>query len=301
MSAAAAGTGAGTGIHPGPPPVRPPAEAEAEAEAEAVRPRADTDAVDLWLLPEDAVDYFSDRLGGPELLTPEERARMHRMRVPAARRRFLGARLLSRHALSARTGLPPGRWRFAAGPDGRPEPEPAPGGVRFNLSHTDGLVACVVTRQRDCGVDVERTPARTAAAARLPHYFAPAEQAAVEAAPPGRRAERVAAYWVLKEAYVKALGTGLRRAPESFAFSPPHRPPIEVTDPQAPPDARWRFVLLRPTPGHVLAVAVGGVTEGPLHLTVHPFCAPPAAAALPLARSHVRSARAAHHSRDRHV
>ena len=38
--------------------------------------------------------------------------------------------------------------RFSIGPRGFPD-------LRFNLSHTDGLIACAVTIGREVGVDVE--------------------------------------------------------------------------------------------------------------------------------------------------
>lgn len=228
---------------------------------------ARTDA-HLYLLPESAVDRFAERHGGHRLLTRAESDRMARQRTEAARRRFLGARLLSRYALSDRDGRPLGEWRFRIGATGRPEPEPTGHALRFNLSHTDGLVACLVTEGRSCGVDVERTPARPDAVTHLPRWFAPAERAELVGSPVGSAAG-VAAYWVLKEAYLKALGTGLRRELAGFELSAPWQPPIRLTDPTLPPGeaARWRFELLHPAPGFVLATAVEDGVTGSLHRT----------------------------------
>jgi 4'-phosphopantetheinyl transferase len=226
-------------------------------------------AVRLWLLPEEAVGRLSARLGGRTLLTTDERQRLHRLRGAGARRRFIGARLLVRQALSDSTGLPYDQWWFTRTPHGRPEPGPRTGGVRVSLSHTEGLIACVVTRQHACGVDAERTPASPGAVAYLPRHFAAAEQADIAAAPDGRgRAERVAAYWVLKEAYLKACGIGLRRGLGTFAFTPPDRPPVRVTDPLARPAQPWHLEIVRPPTGHVVAVAVAGTCRGPVPRTV---------------------------------
>ncbi|WP_217544724.1 4'-phosphopantetheinyl transferase superfamily protein [Streptomyces sp. GbtcB6] len=210
----------------------------------------------LWLLPEAAADAFVARLGGTALLSGEERARCERALSPQLRRRRLAARLLARHALAERSGRPPGAWRFRTTGDGRPEPEPAYGGLRFNLTHTDGLIACVVTDAgRACGVDAEPSPAGADALAHLPRFFAPAERAELERAPREERAALVAAYWVLKEAYLKALGTGLRRELSTVAFThPAAAPPIAVHD-SGSAARHWHFDLVHPTPGHVLAVA----------------------------------------------
>lgn len=225
------------------------------------------DTTFLWLLPERAVDQFAGALGGSRLLTDEEQARCERLRTEGARRRYLGARLLSRYALSARTGRPPDSWRFRRGAHGRPEPEPACGGLRFNLSHTDGLIACVVTHGRRCGVDVERTPAPPDAVTYLSWHFAPAERAELAALPPAARADRLSELWVLKEAYLKALGTGMTRGLSSFSFSPWDDGPITVhdSDPPVKAGSTWWFDLLRPDPGHVLAVATEDSHPGRLH------------------------------------
>lgn len=213
----------------------------------------------LWLLPEHAVEPFVRRVDGLRLLTSPERERMERKHSAAARRRQLGARVLCRYALSARTGRPLDDWRFTAGPFGRPEVSPDPGGVRFNLSHTDGLIACVVTvGGRECGVDIEPTPAGADAVTHIPRHLAEGERAALANAPPGGRASRLAAYWVLKEAYLKALGVGMHRGLDGFTFSDPCAGPVTVDDPEHGPEetARWTFDLAYPSPGHVLAVAV---------------------------------------------
>ncbi|MFI5799536.1 4'-phosphopantetheinyl transferase family protein [Streptomyces sp. NPDC051677] len=211
----------------------------------------------LWLLPEPAAAAFVARLGGTALLSGGERARCERTRVPRGRVRRVAARLLARHALSARSGHPVGAWRFRTAEDGRPELDlPAGSGLRFNLSHTDGLIACVVTEDgRACGVDAEASPADADAVAHLPQHFTEREQADLAAvADPEARATRVAAHWVLKEAYLKALGTGLRRPLSSFAFTGLSGPRIRLHDPELPV-GRWHFDLVRPTPHHVVAVA----------------------------------------------
>ncbi|MFG2846485.1 4'-phosphopantetheinyl transferase family protein [Kitasatospora sp. NPDC048296] len=228
-----------------------------------------SDAVDLWLLPEHAVAAFAAERGGPALLTEEERARHERLCTAGARRRYLGARLLCRHALSARTGRPPDGWRFRLGEFGRPEPEPECEGVRFNLSHTDGLIACVVTQDRACGVDVERAPADPESAGHLSRHFAAAERAELAALEPAARHARLSELWVLKESYLKALGTGMTRGLGGFRFRGPAAGRITVEDFEQPAGAgdRWWFDLLHPGPEHVLAVAVEHGRPGALRRT----------------------------------
>ncbi|MCX4759597.1 4'-phosphopantetheinyl transferase superfamily protein [Streptomyces sp. NBC_01275] len=230
----------------------------------------------LWLLPERAAEGFVARLGGTALLTDGERARCERPLALPARLRRTAALLLARHALSSLSGHPLDSWRFTATSDGRPEPvTPLGSGLRFNLSHTDGLIACVVTEGgRACGVDTEAAHATADAVRHLPAHFAEPEQADLArladlAAVVGERARaaRVAAYWVLKEAYLKALGTGLRRELSSIAFAGLPGPFITLDDTRR--SARfWQFDLVHPTPDHVVAVATEHTGPQGLRTTV---------------------------------
>jgi 4'-phosphopantetheinyl transferase len=229
-------------------------------------------AAHLWLLPEAAVARVGAAVIPERLLSADELERYERLRLAPVRRRFLGARILCRHALSAYADVGPAEWRFAYGPHGRPELEPNVWGLRFNVSHTVGLIACVVTCSDTCGVDVELTPARPEAVALSEEHFAAAERADLNALAPGARAARFADLWVLKEAYTKALGVGLTRDLSSFTFDL-RGPTITLGDPQREPaEARhWQFRLLRIGPQHTCAVALRRADRGARPLDVHPI------------------------------
>jgi 4'-phosphopantetheinyl transferase len=131
--------------------------------------------------------------------------------------------------------------------------------MRFSVSHTQGLIACVVTRGRACGVDVERNQVSGDAIAHVSRFFADDERAQLAALPPAARAARFCELWVLKEAYLKATGVGLQRRLNAFWFpTPSPAGTIEVHDGErsAATSDRWRFDLIHPGPRHVLAVAV---------------------------------------------
>src|SRR5215218_6477573 len=92
------------------------------------------------------------------LLSDEEHARMARFVFDRDRRAFLLTRALVRTTLSRYAPVRPADWKFIANVHGRPEILDRPSGVpdlRFNILHTDGLIACAVTIGREVGVDVE--------------------------------------------------------------------------------------------------------------------------------------------------
>jgi 4'-phosphopantetheinyl transferase len=229
----------------------------------------DPDLTSLFLLPEGSIERFAARFGGLSLLTAEERARYRRLPAPGTRRRYLGARVLSRYALSARTGRPVDEWTFRTGRYGRPEARPEGDGMRFNLSHTKGLIVCAVTQGRSCGVDVERKQVSAEAVAHVSRHVAADERAQLAALPPAARSTRFSELWVLKEAYLKAMGTGLQRSLSGFCFPiASASEAIRVQDSEHPAaSARWRFDLIHPGPQHVLAVAVEDGRGGSLRIT----------------------------------
>jgi 4'-phosphopantetheinyl transferase len=192
-----------------------------------------------------------------------ERERHARFAFERDREMFRTAHCLTRRALSRYLAVPPRDWRFEAGEHGRPEiAAPARRALRFNLSHTRGLVACVVTGEQDCGVDVEEATRPIDAGALARRFFAPAEAAALQAAPAAEVPRRFFRFWTLKEAYLKARGTGLALPLDGFWFDP-DEPRISFGPDFVDTPAGWGFSVHAPTPHHLVAVAIRWGARGP--------------------------------------
>lgn len=194
------------------------------------------------------------------LMSAGEHERMARFVFDRDRRAFLLTRALVRTMLSRYAPIAPEDWRFIANVHGRPEILERPDGVpdlRFNISHTTGLIACAVTIGREVGVDVEHI------GRRLTHdvagrHFAPAEVADLEKLPVEQQQKVFFDYWTLKESYIKARGLGLALPLGDFAFrlNPPNAPVI-IFEPALQDDpSTWQFLQAWPTPQHRLALAV---------------------------------------------
>lgn len=129
----------------------------------------------------------------------------------SALRRGIGARILARQL-----GLP--REAITIGHDARGRPlleHPRGNRLHLSLATRAGLVA-VALAHSPVGVDVEAMDTGTAPPMDVLH---PDEAAWLLAQPHDERPLAFARLWSAKEAYVKALGTGFARAPESFAVS----------------------------------------------------------------------------------
>jgi 4'-phosphopantetheinyl transferase len=215
--------------------------------------------VHVWLAsPEDVED--SEQLAACRaMLSDDERARLARLRPGPDRRAFLAAHALVRSALSRYADVPPEAWTFAVNHRGRPEiagPDAVPA-LHFSLSHTSGLTACAVALDFDCGVDVESFDRRGDPLKVARRVLSPKELSDLEARTAETRRNHFLAYWTLKEAYVKARGLGLSLPLRQFSFSlTGERIRIEFAAPGDDVATAWQFALLRPTPRHVLAIAV---------------------------------------------
>ena len=221
------------------------------------------DQIDLWYA-------FEERAGSPgllrryrSLLAADELERRERLVRERDRRRFLIARALVRTALSRYAPVDPADWRFAAGPEGKPEiagPTGLPP-LSFNLTHTPGLVACAVAAGYAVGVDAERRDRPVACLELARRAFSGEERTVLESSPEKERRDRFLDLWTLREAYVKARGTGMLRVTgETLTFRvEPGAEPAVTFGPGCPDDpARWRFFRVRPGAAHCCAVAARG-------------------------------------------
>ena len=159
-----------------------------------------------------------------ELLEPAETARLDRFRFEKDRHSFLVSHALLRTVLSEFTGTDADSLQFASGEHGKPYLN-SPGlqstaPLAFNLSHS-GSCAVVAVRQGQAalGVDIEFHRAERRFAELSRRYFAASEVRALDAEPGHAMMGRFYDIWTLKEAYLKARGTGLLLPLEDFAFA----------------------------------------------------------------------------------
>ena len=78
--------------------------------------------------------------------------------------------------------------------------------IHYNISHADGIAACIVS-ERECGIDCEKV--RGFRPNVMKRAFSEKERDMVEKAPDDMKDLLFFRLWTLKEAYVKALGTGI--------------------------------------------------------------------------------------------
>ncbi len=171
-------------------------------------------------------------------------------------------------------GVPPTAWQFGTNEFGRPfvAAPLVPTPPRFNLTHAGGLIACVVSRTLEVGIDVEPIGRRTPLAV-AESRFAATEHDALVRLPLADRPRRFLEYWTLKEAYIKARGAGLSLGLDRFAFdlAPPARPRISFAPGFDDDPAHWQFDLVVLDEAFLMAVATRTRGAGPVSLNIRPL------------------------------
>lgn len=141
------------------------------------------------------------------------------------------------------------------------------------LTHTHGLVACVVARH-PVGIDAEwlgrKLDLRIASS-----VLAPQELHELSRWPLAQRHTRLLEYWTLKEAFIKATGKGISQPLKRFWFqlARPRKPAIAFAAGEPYQDDQWQFVQHNElSPEHLLAVAVKLPVHAMLRVEMRHWC-----------------------------
>ena len=146
------------------------------------------------------VAAFGDR-DWSDLVAAEDLAALPASVHPRRRAEHLAGRALLRVALQDWTGRPVRSHALRIAESGRPE---CVGGPELSVAHSRGVVLCALAPAGRIGIDVELPVPGRGIDGIAERYFSVDERHWV-----GSRPERFYRLWVLKEAYLKALGLGL--------------------------------------------------------------------------------------------
>ncbi|HEC12596.1 MAG TPA: 4'-phosphopantetheinyl transferase superfamily protein, partial [Acidiferrobacteraceae bacterium] len=194
-----------------------------------------------------------------DILSAQETTRYRRFHFSTDSHHYLIAHALLRHALSKYTDIAPTDWTFSYGKHGRPEiSNPNVPALRFNLTHTAGLVGCVVTLDNNCGIDAEAISDRHNPAGVAKRMFSVNECLEMQQLKGAAQLDYFFTRWTLREAYVKARGIGISFPTSKLQFRVDDEARVEVMFETGLHENEhdWCFHLLRPTPEHIAAIAV---------------------------------------------
>ncbi len=153
-----------------------------------------------------------------DLLDDKERRRWERFRVRRAKRQFSLCRAALRINLCERLGCSNRELSFGYLEHGKPfaRVNELASPVSFNVSHSGmhGLIA--FAKRNGLGVDLEERASGRDFDGIGSRVYGPAEQRALAAVEAREKADLFYRFWSLKEALIKALGTGFSLNPSRF-------------------------------------------------------------------------------------
>ena len=215
------------------------------------------DRVHLWRAQLDLSACQIDSLA--TLLSTDETARANRFRFDIHRQRFIVARGILRLLLAHYLQIAPQDIKFQYSDRGKPFLAGSKQDcLQFNLSHSQAYALYGFTYNHPIGVDLEyirKTPDAVKIARR---FFSESESQLIEQASDGERSHKFYQLWTAKEAYLKAVGTGLSGSLSSVEISlnRDREPKLLAIDRDPSAAANWSLYPCFPTPDFLAAVAI---------------------------------------------
>ena len=195
-------------------------------------------------------------------LSIDERMKAERFSFERDRNQFIAARGILRLILGCYLSIEPGAIQFCYDKNGKPRLQNAFGktGVQFNLSHSEGLAMYVFTKDHEVGVDIEYMLDMPESKEIVEQFFSVRERVIFDTLPTSEKQETFFNWWTRKEAFTKAVGTGLSYPLDSFDALLAERKSVDslviLGDVQGGP--RWTIWDVRPAEEFAGAVAVEG-------------------------------------------
>lgn len=219
--------------------------------------------IHVWAVP---LDPPAERVARLEpLLADDERARADRFRFHRHRRRYAVGRGALRTLLGRYLGHDPRRIVFRYGPNEKPyldAPRGPAGGpeLHFNLSNSSELAVIAVTLGSEVGADVEKLRPMPDALTISERFFSAGERRVLASVGEAERDRAFFHCWTRKEAYLKAVGTGITVPLDRFdvTLAPGEPPRMLAMEGDAKRAAGWALFHLEPAAGYLGAVAIEG-------------------------------------------
>ena len=227
----------------------------------------------VWLITPESVYDLAILKHCHNILDANEREKFSRFVHSDDRHCYLVSHALVRSVLSCYAEIAPSDWSFSQGKHGRPEIiSDARTRLRFNLTHTSGLAACIVTLDDDCGIDAERLRHRSDPLGVAKRMFSTPELEQLKQHAGQAFLEYFYERWTLREAYVKALGIGISFPTHQLCFSVDNEIATVKFDHTIDDcDRNWNFQLIRPDAEHIVALALHNTSGKNKYIRIHQF------------------------------
>lgn len=209
-------------------------------------------SLDLSMISERCWHYYKG------CLCIEELERYNRIIDFNQKQQFLASKVLLKWAMSNELNVDPLMVKLSYLEHGKPvihqcHNQPS---LAFNLAHTFGLVVCAIGHNTQIGVDVEYLDRDFEFSEIQDFVFSTSEKGQFYMTDPALKKNLFYKTWTMKEAYLKAIGVGLKVPMSGIEFDFSGLEPILTkTYENAEKDKYWTFDQCQYEENHMIAVA----------------------------------------------
>ncbi|MEM7757704.1 MAG: 4'-phosphopantetheinyl transferase superfamily protein [Cyanobacteria bacterium P01_A01_bin.40] len=229
--------------------------------------RLEDDQVHIWRANLNLPDLEIDRLA--TYLSPDEKVRASKFRFPQHQTRFTAARGILRQLLGNYLQINPCEVKFDYSDRGKPQLSNSQQDrqLQFNLSHSQDYALYGLTYDDLIGVDVEyiRTMSDTLKIAQ--RFFSAREYELIKNTAVAKQQAVFFTLWTAKEAYLKAVGTGLAGSLDLVEIKLDPTSLLAIRGSKAAA-ASWSLYPCDPAANYVGAIAIR-VEQAPTEISLY--------------------------------
>ncbi|MBO1256764.1 4'-phosphopantetheinyl transferase superfamily protein [Alteromonas sp. 5E99-2] len=200
--------------------------------------------VHLWLVDQQEVLKNTSLERYSNLLSHDEHQRMSSFKTPLRRQQYVITRVALRTILSLyMPAKSPLDFEFVTNTYGKPRLVNTPSPLFFNLSHSKHKIVLAFTTSGEVGVDIEYLKLERDVNKIANHSFHKHEWCLSQTETQDTRIQQFYKLWALKEAFIKAQGSGHAIPTNSFYFTglDSHEPCIKFDNPSTYEPKKCRF------------------------------------------------------------
>ncbi len=167
------------------------------------------DHIDVWLCELKTLSSDTSKLYG--ILSDDERERANKLKVEDKKQQYVIARGTLRQRLGLLTNINPEDFVFEYLEHGKPvlNNDSRFVDITFNISHSYDLALIAISQKQSIGIDIEKINHDSDHQALVTRFFSKAEQAEFNTLSEAIKAKAFCACWTRKEAFIKAIGSGI--------------------------------------------------------------------------------------------
>ena len=202
------------------------------------------DHIDVWLC--DLKHLSSDINKFYAFLSDDERERANKLKIEDKKQQYIITRGILRQRLGLLANIDPEIFVFEYLQHGKPvlNNETRFADITFNISHSYDLALIAIYQKYHLGVDIEKINYESKHDHLVTRFFSMAEQSEFQTIQEANKAKAFCACWTRKEAFIKAIGSGVTYGLDTFDVTVDpdiHMPEINLLEPS---EETWSAINL---------------------------------------------------------